>query len=129
MKVIIEKDTREDDNAEVYYPEHLLKDLLRMAELGKKTKIQIEYPYNADLEITLYKTLPFLNDTQRNLVYIIYRVTPETIELRYKRLGEYIKKEKQLERITVFKLIYDSNTEYLDKVRKIITQIIHQVKV
>ena len=129
MKVVIEKDTREDENAEVYYPELLLKDLLRMAEVGKKTKIQIEYPYNADLEITLYKTLPFLNDTQRNLVYIIYRVTPETIELRYKRLGEYIKKEKQLERITVFKLIYDSNTEYLNKVREIITQIIHQVKV
>ena len=64
MKVIIEKDTREDENAEVYYPELLLKDLLRMAEVGKKTKIKIEYPYKADLEITLYKTLPFLNDTQ-----------------------------------------------------------------
>ena len=62
-------------------------------------------------------------------VYITYRVTPDTIELGYRRLGGYVPKEKMLERITVFKLIYDSNTEYLDKVREIITQIIHQVKV
>jgi hypothetical protein len=129
MKVIIEKDTREDENAEIYYPELLLKDLLRMAEEGKKTKIKIEYPYKADLEITLYKTLPFLNNTQYNHVYITYRVTPETVELGYRRLGGYVPKEKMLERITVFKLIYDSNTEYLDKVREIITKIIHQVKV
>lgn len=129
MKVIIEKDIRENDTAEMYYSQLFLKDLLRMAEEGKKTKIKIEYPYKADLEITLYKTLPFLNDTQYNHVYINYRVTPETIELGYRRLGGYVPKEKMLERITVFKLIYNGNTEYLDKVREIITQIIHQVKV
>lgn len=129
MKVIIEKDIRENDTAEIYYSQLFLKDLLRMAEEGKKPSIQIEYPYKADLGITICKHLPFSNDTQYNLVNITYRVTSKTIELGYKRLGDYTLKEGRLENITVFKLIYDSNTEYLDKVREIITQIIHQVKV